>query len=88
MLNTLGAPIPDEMFAILLSASLPDSWDSFTRSYFGNKGKAMVTSQELIGLIIDKAKRLDMKRRMRKLQTKQEPSITTDEQQMLPRIHT
>ena len=61
MLSTLGALIPDEMFTILVSASLPDSWDSFTRSYFGNKAKATVTSQELIGLVVDKVKRLTMR---------------------------
>ena len=60
-LNTLGAPILDEMFTILVLVLLPDSWDSFTRSYFGNKGKAIVTLQELIRLVIDEAKRLAMK---------------------------
>ena len=60
-LSTLGALIPDKMFTILVSASLPDSWDSFTRSYFGNKVKAIVTSQELIGLVVDEAKRLAMR---------------------------
>ena len=61
MLSTLSAPISNEMFTILVSASLPDSWDSFTRLYFGNKVKATVTSQELIGLVVDKAKRLTMR---------------------------
>ena len=60
-LSTLSAPISDKMFAIIVSASLPDSWDSFTQSYFGNKGKAIVTSQELIGLVVDEAKRLTMR---------------------------
>ena len=49
------------MFAIIVSASLLDSWDSFTRSYFGNKGHVIVTSQELIGLVVDEAKRLTMR---------------------------
>ena len=61
MLSTLGALIPNEMFTILVSASIPNSWDSFTRSYFGNKAKAIVTSQELIRLVVDKAKRLAMR---------------------------
>ena len=49
------------MFTILVSTLLPDSWDLFTRLYFGNKGKATVTSQELIGLVVNEAKRLTMK---------------------------
>ena len=60
-LSTLGAPISDELFAIIVSASLLDSWDSFMRSYFGNKGKVTVTLQELIGLVVDEVKRLTMK---------------------------
>ena len=60
-LSTLSALISDEMFTILVCALLPDSWDSFTRLYFGNKGKVTVTLQELIRLVVDKAKRLTMK---------------------------
>jgi hypothetical protein len=38
-LNTLGSPIPDNMFAILVLASLPDSWTPLQGPTLGTKDK-------------------------------------------------
>ena len=57
-LHVMGNKIPDEDFTMILLTSLPESWDVFTTSFLGSSGnKPDMSSQELIGIIIDEARR-------------------------------
>ena len=52
--------IPDHDFVLLLITSLPESWDSFTTSYFGSKvdsKAAIITSLELVELLVSEDSR-------------------------------
>lgn len=57
-LHTMGNKVADEDFLMILITSLPESWDTFTTSYLGANGtKATLSSQELVGILMDEARR-------------------------------
>ncbi|KZT02119.1 uncharacterized protein LAESUDRAFT_763060 [Laetiporus sulphureus 93-53] len=60
----MGKLIPDDEFVSIILMSLPESWDSFTNSYFGAAGGqsqsgsgTQITSQDLIAVIRDENRR-------------------------------
>ena len=59
-LYNMGSIIADEDFAMILLSSLPENWDQFTSSYLGSKSgdkTAVLTSHELIAIILDEERR-------------------------------
>ena len=58
-LHIMGSTVSDEDFVMILITSLPDSWDTYTTSLLGSTStnSKSITSQELVGILIDEARR-------------------------------
>ena len=58
-LHVMGNVVTDEDFAMILVTSLPESWDTFTTTFFRSRSNqtSKIQSQELVGILIDEFRR-------------------------------